>query len=683
MTLRVLRIAMCIVSVLVSAPRAPCQGAGASVSYVMEVVDPGAHLMRVCVALRGLPGPAVSLALSPDIEIASVKAVSAGTGAAAGMALEIRRDGGHFRFALPKGGDADISYVLAMNQWKDSPGHGPRGYLCDGYLLGSVQWALLVPDDVPVARFGVRFKLPAGWKAVTPWRRSGDGFEETDAGLFRQATFAAGHFEERQRVIGGTQVRVAVDLRHEESFRSRLFDQSFEIFGAVRSLFAATGLPSHLTVFVKPEGPAEWQFLNESGSSHGEAVSDLKSAAYQCAHRVFHSFNAFYPAGMAIGPTWFLEGVDEYYCRLAMAAARVEFPLAGLREIYEGSYLPLRARYDAPLTGNLRHAGDHAREDFLAYKKGALVAALLDREIAGASGGRRSLADLLKALYARHGGFRGGDLTEEAIEAEAARTAGRDLKAFFDAHIRGVAPLAMDSLFSDDDLDGICALGERWLGTGASTADSDGDLASDACEFFSRTDPLDASDKPRGDVFVDGFDPEWRGLAIHTKGAVSVLVDGRTVCVRLSFPGTAALVSREAPARWYLNVDSDGDYASDLQFAAVPRSQGDWSKFAKGGVTYDYRPLIPGATLASAVARVAEFRIPREILGARKRLRFSAGIWDTTTGSGLASADWMEMELPPRQEPLSAPAPAREIAVGDVIEEDAVDHQVQDHDVQE
>jgi hypothetical protein len=613
----------------------------------MEVVDTAAHLVRVCVALRGLTGPAVSLALSPDIETGSVKAVAAGAGAAAGTALEIRREGGHFRLAVPKGGDADISYVLAMNQWKDSPGHGPRGYLCDGYLLGSVQWALLVPDDVPVALFSVRFGLPAGWEAVTPWRLSGDGFEETDAGLFRQATFAAGRFEERQQVIGGTLVRVAVDLRHEEAFRSRLFDQSFEIFGTVRGMFAATGLPGHLSVFVKPEGPSEWQFLNESGTSQGEAVSDLGSAAYQCAHRVFHSFNAFYPAGMAIGPTWFLEGVDEYCCRLAMAAARAEFPLAGLREIYEGTYRPLRARYDSALAGNLRRAGDYAREDFLAYKKGALVAALLDREIAGASGGRRSLADLLKGLYARHGGFRGGDLTEEAIEAEAARVAGRDLKAFFDAHIRGVAPLAMDSLFSDDDLDGICALGERWLGTGASTADSDGDLASDACEFFARTDPLDASDKPRGDVFVDGFDPEWRGLAVRTNGPVSVLADGRTVCVRISFPATAALVSGRAPARWYLNVDSDGDYAPDLQFAALPGSQGDSSRFGKGGVSYDFRSMVPGASLASAVARVAEFRIPREILGLGARLRMSAGIWDTKAGSGLASADWMEMELPP------------------------------------
>jgi hypothetical protein len=120
--------------------------------------------------------------------------------------------------------------------------------------------------------------------------------------------------------------------------------------------------------------------------------------------------------------------------------------------------------------------------------------------------------------------------------------------------------------------------------------------------------------------------------------------DGRSLCVRLSFPGTAALVSGGAPLRWYLNVDADGDYAPELQFAALPRSPGDWSKFGDGGVTYDYRAMVPGAALASAVAQVAEFRIPRELFGTGMSLRVSAGIWDTASGSARASTDWMDID---------------------------------------
>jgi len=626
---------LCVIAIA----RAPCQDSGARVSYLIDVKNPAAHLVQVTVSLSGFKGPAVLLALSPDIAIRFVKVESSDG------ELAITRNGGHFRLGLPAGGDARITYELSMDQWKETPGHGPRGYLCGGYLLSSVAWALLVPDSVPVERFVIRFKLPSGWKAITPWHAAGDGFEETDARLFSGASFAAGRFEERSQVLGGTLVRVAVDLRHEEAFRASLFDQSFEIFSGIKGLFAATGLPNHLSIFVKPEGPDEWQFLNENGSSHGEAVSDLRSAAYQHAHRVFHSFNAFYPAGMSIEPTWFLEGVNEYYCRLFMAGARVEAPLAGLQEIYERTYLPLRARYDAPLAGNLRDASDYTREDFLAYKKGALIAALLDLEIDKASGGKRSLADVLKSLYVRYGSFRGGELTEAVIEAEVARTAGRDLKPFFDAYVRSSAPLAMDQLFSDDDLDGICGIGEKWLGTDSSTFDSDGDLASDACEFWNRTNPLDSLDKPLGVVFIDGSGSEWAGLSVVTKGSVSVVSDRQAVYVRLSFPDTASLVSGSIPLRWFLNLDTDGDYSPELHFAALPGSTGDWSKFGEGNIAYDYQAMLPGDILAAAVAQVAEFRIPWELLGAQTPLRLSAGIWDTTTGSARASVDWMDVEL--------------------------------------
>ena len=98
------------------------------------------------------------------------------------------------------------------------------------------------------------------------------------------------------------------------------------------------------------------------------------------------------------------------------------------------------------MDGNLRDPGNYAREDFLAYKKGALVAALLDREIMKATGRAKSLADVLNALYARFGVFRGGELSEKVIEEEVARAVGRDITRFFDANVHAVTPLGLDTL---------------------------------------------------------------------------------------------------------------------------------------------------------------------------------------------------------------------------------------------
>jgi predicted metalloprotease with PDZ domain len=72
------------------------------------------------------------------------------------------------------------------------------------------------------------------------------------------------------------------------------------------------------------------------------------------------------------------------------------------------------------------------------YTKGCLVALLLDTRLRRLSSHRASLDLLMRELYAR---FRGGGYTAEAYQSLAEELAREPLEVFFDAWVRGTAPL--------------------------------------------------------------------------------------------------------------------------------------------------------------------------------------------------------------------------------------------------
>jgi predicted metalloprotease with PDZ domain len=143
---------------------------------------------------------------------------------------------------------------------------------------------------------------------------------------------------------------------------------------------------------------------------------------------------------------WAFEGITSYYDDLALVRAGV---------IDVDSYLDLLGK---TLTRVLRGAGrlkqSVAESSFDAwikfyrpdentpnavvsyYTKGSLVALSLDLTIREATQDQRSLDDVMRALWMRHGKT-GVGVAEDGVEAIASELAGVDLTPFFDAYVRG------------------------------------------------------------------------------------------------------------------------------------------------------------------------------------------------------------------------------------------------------
>jgi len=183
-------------------------------------------------------------------------------------------------------------------------------------------------------------------------------------------------------------------------------------------------------------------------------------------HEYFHTWNVKRIKPSAFTPyqldresyttqLWAFEGLTSYYDDLMLVRSGV---------IKVDEYLTLLARN---VTNLLRNPGRHRqtvtessfdawtkyyRQDentpnavVSYYLKGSLVGLCLDLEIRARTRGRKSLDDVMRALWARHGQT-GAGVDEDTIERLAQEVSGLDLRRFFDLALRSTGELPIARL---------------------------------------------------------------------------------------------------------------------------------------------------------------------------------------------------------------------------------------------
>jgi len=178
------------------------------------------------------------------------------------------------------------------------------------------------------------------------------------------------------------------------------------------------------------------------------------------AHEYFHLWNikrikpkVLVPFNYAeesyTGLLWAFEGITSYYDNLLvrraglMSASRY---LARLGEAVTSLHATPGRRVQTLLEASQAAWIKHYRPDenspnsaISYYLKGEIVAALLDLEIRRLTENERSLDDVMRLLWKRHGDERG--VPEDGVEKAASEVAGTDLSAFFDRAIRSTDEL--------------------------------------------------------------------------------------------------------------------------------------------------------------------------------------------------------------------------------------------------
>lgn len=205
-----------------------------------------------------------------------------------------------------------------------------------------------------------------------------------------------------------------------------------------------------------------------------------------CAHEYFHLWNVKRIRPIELGPfnynqenhtelLWVAEGITSYYDELAMLRAGLvsEKEFLTTLENYindlenrPGSRVQTLAESSWDAWIKEYRPNENSKNTTISYyAKGLVVAAMLDAEISAASGGKKNLDDLMKLLWQQYYKTLNRGFSVAEFEKAASETAGKDLSAFFNKHVRSLDTPAYESSFGAAGLTvKITREKKTWLG---------------------------------------------------------------------------------------------------------------------------------------------------------------------------------------------------------------------------
>ena len=187
-----------------------------------------------------------------------------------------------------------------------------------------------------------------------------------------------------------------------------------------------------------------------------------------CSHEYFHLWNVkrirprvFVEQGLETEVytrlLWAFEGITSYYDELALlrsgrigVESYLELLAQGITRLTRGSGRRKQSLSDASFDAWTRFykQDENAPNAIVSYyTKGALVALALDLTIRQATGGRKSLDDLMRALWQFHGRT-GRGVEEDGVERLASQVSGLDLRGFFETGLRTTEDLILGELLA-------------------------------------------------------------------------------------------------------------------------------------------------------------------------------------------------------------------------------------------
>ena len=552
-------------------------------------------------------------------------------------------------------------------------GHGHRGYIASDFAVLAGEYVFLVPRGSATNSVAVSFSLPTGWIAYAPWPRQGDVYnpaipEANAIDSLSVSDFALGQFDVYTQTIGTTEAAVAAYHDWTTDVKGELAQWSWDTLDYQTSVFGGPVGDYYLAIFC-PMAPDDQDiYAGEWSTSQGYSIRFEADGSYwgkwdMFAHQVFHRWNGW-AWGMSGYHSWFGEGPNVLYEMKTITELRIDRPYGNMED-------ELRGYYDTYLNdyvglGNDRALTSGDLDTFLVYRKGAMVAFLIAKEIYLRTDGVYNFDDFLQVLVQNYGHY-AAPCSEECLKTELTTLTGTDFTQFFDDYIYGTTTLPMDWAFEDSDEDGLSNALEIGWDTHPEDEDTDDDGYSDAVEIAAHSDPLDPSSIPHLvylSVVVNNYVPPTLPISIDGEGQdwqsyTPVATDPQGDTTGGPHTDMKAVFAETGPNYAYLMVeaydppllseatielnldliDSDGgvrelhtNIGSDGSFSAWMDSDGDgnWEEYPVSGAL-------------TAWGNVMELRLPLRQLGSPSQVQATfVNFWCSVAGQW----GWVDMIAP-------------------------------------
>ncbi len=341
-------------------------------------------------------------------------------------------------------GEIFLNYTMNLqhDRFANEPGDDELAYARSYGVMWTTR-ALLM-EGAAANDIRVEFDLPEGWKVSTPWKRQSEEawvFKAKDNDDLLDGAFMAGMHDETVVDMGNAKAFIA--LGPPVSEMGAMFEPLIQgFFGAYQKLFDDAPKDNFLLI------GGDASFLG--GGVMGRTISlslneDAKDgaaqfiAAYIISHEGFHLWNSRWGGqNQNLGELeWLSEGAAEYYAfltSLRLGLVDEETFLGLIAERY-GAYLGALASGDSLVSAAATKNSASASYDLI-YNGGMSVLFYLDLEIRGATGGAKSLDDVIRVIHQNYDD--GAGVLSLATLRKTIRTeTGVDIGDIIRRHIRG------------------------------------------------------------------------------------------------------------------------------------------------------------------------------------------------------------------------------------------------------
>ena len=382
-----------------------------------------------------------------------------------GTASVARVDSALWRVVAP-GGSFVVRYRLQLPAETEGERAAWKPFLAPtGGLVGGTHSFMYVVGETLAPSY-VTLDLPAGWSIATALTPTSDArtFSAPSTLVLVESPMLVGRLRDWRFTVDAVPHRVAYwSLPDAVPFDSTAVVAA--IAKLAREASALFGrLPYREYVYQLQDGAygaLEHPGSVTLGAPSRELADGFAPFLGELAHEYFHTWNL-----MRIRPVeyrdvsyrtpprsrglWFSEGLSMFYSDLLRrrAGLPVGTPTREAHlETVIARYLsnPGNSRLSAERVSEAEYGNDPAAlGDYSAsmHLQGELIGAMMDLEIRHATGGHRSMDDVMRLMMARYSGERG--FTGRDVERVITEVCGCTVSRFFDAHVRGGKPIPFD-----------------------------------------------------------------------------------------------------------------------------------------------------------------------------------------------------------------------------------------------
>ncbi|HEY0671819.1 MAG TPA: hypothetical protein VGD27_06115 [Longimicrobiales bacterium] len=328
---------------------------------------------------------------------------------------------------------------------------GPHAFL---YVVGA--------ERVPAS---VTLQLPAGWTNASGLERRAGVLHAPDIFTLMESPILVGRLRAWQFDVARVPHRVFyLPAPNAAAFDSTAFVQGIQrIVEQTVRVFGSTPYQTYTFLMIDDAyGGLEHPNSVTLGARSSELAKNSYALTRELAHEFFHTWNLMrirpieyrgvdYRVQPPVPSLWFSEGMSIFYADLLMRRAGfiMEHPtrVVHLKNLLTRYYSdPGYDRFSAEAISRVEYnslPGSLGNYDPSTHLIGEVIAVALDARVRAATAGRRTLADVMRAMDVRHArlGFTSADV--ERVVHEVCECA---VNKFFAAHVRGAGRIDMNSL---------------------------------------------------------------------------------------------------------------------------------------------------------------------------------------------------------------------------------------------